>query len=943
MGELIHSFDSFEPTVGRGIDRAHMLARALIRRRQAVTTLAAPSRARSTRSRALLDELGAGAVAAEGVGRARGSSKNAFVRATTANGKETFASAGDGGSTTSASSSSTTSGGIMVSAAHPSSHPQVLAVPLPRRPLMPGIIMPVKVTDEKLIAELEDMRNRGQAYVGAFLMRSEGSSSSSAAGKEEDAFDALTKRTVASVGLDGEEEEGTDPSDHMHAIGTFAQVHNIVRLPADSPNGEESATLLLLGHRRLRKLGTMKRDPLVVQVEHLKDEKFDANDDIIKATTNEVVATIKDLLKTNPLHKETLQYFAQNFNDFQDPPKLADLGASMCSADDAQLQRVLELLSVKDRLDATLELLKKEVEIGKLQADIGKKVEDKISGDQRRYFLMEQLKSIKKELGMERDDKTALIEKFTKRFEPKRKSVPEETVKVIDEELQKLSGLEPSSSEFNVTRNYLEWLTSLPWGVCGDEKLDIAHAQEVLDADHYGLEDVKDRILEFIAVGQLLGTTQGKIITMVGPPGVGKTSIGQSIAKALGRKFYRFSVGGMSDVAEIKGHRRTYVGAMPGKLIQCLKSTGVCNPVVLIDEIDKLGRGYQGDPASALLELLDPEQNGTFLDHYLDVPVDLSKVLFVCTANVLDTIPGPLLDRMEVVRLSGYITDEKVQIARTYLEKAAKGKSGLSDFDATITDDAMSKLIGDYCREAGVRNLQKHLEKVYRKVALKVARAKSTDTTLDPIVIDVDDLVDYVGQPPFQTDRIYDETPPGVVTGLAWTAMGGSTLYIECTSVESGEGKGSLKTTGQLGDVMKESSAIAHTFTRGFLQSKDPGNDFLQKTSLHVHVPAGATPKDGPSAGVTITTSLLSLAMDKPVKPNLAMTGELTLTGRVLPVGGIKEKTIAARRSGVKTIIFPQGNKKDYDELSEDIREGLEACFVSTYDEVYRHALDWDR
>lgn len=835
----------------------------------------------------------------------------------------------------------------MVSAGHPSSHPQVLAVPLPRRPLMPGIIMPVKITDEKLIAELEDMRNRGQAYVGAFLQRSDEAIAAMAkgrhAGDDDDVFAGLSKaRTTTTMGLDGEEEEERDPADHMHDIGTFAQVHNIVRIPADSNNEKEAATLLLLGHRRLRKLGTMKRDPMVVKVEHLKDEKYDANDDIIKATTNEVVATIKDLLKTNPLHKETLQYFAQNFNDFQDPPKLADLGASMCSADDTQLQEILEALSVKERLDATLELLKKEVEIGKLQADIGKKVEEKISGDQRRYFLMEQLKSIKKELGMERDDKTALIEKFEKRFEPKRASVPEETKKVIDEELQKLSGLEPSSSEFNVTRNYLEWLTSLPWGIVGDEKLDIAHAQTVLDADHYGLEDVKERILEFIAVGQLMGSTQGKIITMVGPPGVGKTSIGQSIATALDRKFYRFSVGGMSDVAEIKGHRRTYVGAMPGKLVQCLKTTGVCNPVVLIDEIDKLGRGYQGDPASALLELLDPEQNGTFLDHYLDVPVDLSKVLFICTANVLDTIPGPLLDRMEVVRLSGYIADEKVQIARTYLEKTAKEKSGLKDVSTNITDEAMAKLIGDYCREAGVRNLQKHLEKIYRKVALKVARAKSEGKPIESITVDVGDLFDYVGHPPFATDRIYDVTPPGVVTGLAWTAMGGSTLYIECTPVDEGEGKGALKTTGQLGDVMKESSTIAHTFSRHFLETKDPGNTYLANTSLHMHVPAGATPKDGPSAGCTMITAMMSLAMNKPVKPNLAMTGEVTLTGRVLPIGGVKEKTIAARRSGVKTLIFPEGNKKDYDELSEDIREGLEVYFVSTYEEVYQHALNWD-
>ena len=879
-----------------------------------------------------MDKLGAGDLR-----RARGS--NAFVRGAEGDGD---AFAGD------AFDSSSSTGGIMVSAGHPSSHPQVLAVPLPRRPLMPGIIMPVKITDEKLIAELEDMRNRGQAYVGAFLQRSDEAIAAMAKTRhasddDDDVFAGLNKaRTTTTMGLDGEEEEERDPADHMHDIGTFAQVHNIVRIPADSNNEQGAATVLLLGHRRLRKLGTMKRDPMVVKVEHLKDEKYDANDDIIKATTNEVVATIKDLLKTNPLHKETLQYFAQNFNDFQDPPKLADLGASMCSADDTQLQEILEALSVKERLDATLELLKKEVEIGKLQADIGKKVEEKISGDQRRYFLMEQLKSIKKELGMERDDKTALIEKFEKRFEPKRASVPEETKKVIDEELQKLSGLEPSSSEFNVTRNYLEWLTSLPWGIVGDEKLDIAHAQTVLDADHYGLEDVKERILEFIAVGQLMGSTQGKIITMVGPPGVGKTSIGQSIAAALDRKFYRFSVGGMSDVAEIKGHRRTYVGAMPGKLVQCLKTTGVCNPVVLIDEIDKLGRGYQGDPASALLELLDPEQNGTFLDHYLDVPVDLSKVLFICTANVLDTIPGPLLDRMEVVRLSGYIADEKVQIARTYLEKAAKEKSGLKDVTTNITDEAMAKLIGDYCREAGVRNLQKHLEKIYRKVALKVARAKSEGKPIESITVDVGDLFDYVGHPPFATDRIYDVTPPGVVTGLAWTAMGGSTLYIECTPIDEGDGKGALKTTGQLGDVMKESSTIAHTFSRHFLESKDPGNTYLANTSLHMHVPAGATPKDGPSAGCTMITAMMSLAMNKPVKPNLAMTGEVTLTGRVLPIGGVKEKTIAARRSGVKTLIFPEGNKKDYDELSEDIREGLEVYFVSTYEEVYQHALNWD-
>jgi Lon-like ATP-dependent protease len=683
----------------------------------------------------------------------------------------------------------------------------------------------------------------------------------------------------------------------------------------------------------------------------------------------------------------------------------------MCSADDGALQEILDTLDVRERLQAALVLLKKEVELGKLQADIGRRVEEKISGDQRRYFLMEQLKSIKKELGMERDDKTALQEKFREKFAPFKDDAPAHAVKTIDEELNKLAGLEPSSSEFNVTRNYLEWLTSIPWGHSSEERLDISQAADVLDADHYGLDDVKERILEFIAVGQLRGTTQGKIITMVGPPGVGKTSIGQSIARALDRKFFRFSVGGLSDVAEIKGHRRTYVGAMPGKLVQCLKSTGVSNPVVLIDEVDKLGRGFQGDPASALLELLDPEQNGSFLDHYLDVPVDLSKVLFVCTANVLDTIPGPLLDRMEVVRLSGYIADEKRAIARTYLEKTAKERSGVGEKEASISDGAMKSLIEDYCREAGVRNLQKHLEKIYRKVALKLAKAKGPDVSKqmgqarnkvavakkaletkedelrktsasakskktveaaekeveeakealaaaeaavtdviestavsDPIVVDAGaELIEYVGQPPFQTDRIYDQTPPGVVTGLAWTSMGGSTLYIECTAIhQNGDDNkkgGSLTTTGQLGDVMKESASIAHTFARSFLAKRFPGNTFFDDKALHIHVPAGATPKDGPSAGCTMITGMVSLATDRPVKPNLAMTGEVTLTGIVMPIGGVKEKTIAARRSGVTTILFPEGNRKDWDELSDDIKEGLEVHFVSTYDEVYKHAL----
>lgn len=713
--------------------------------------------------------------------------------------------------------------------------------------------------------------------------------------------------------------------------------------------------LLLMGHRRLRRSQAVRRDPLVVAIDHLKDEPYDAGSDVLKATANEIVATIKDLLRINPLHKEQLQYFAQHAGDFHDPSKLADLAASLCGADDAKLQEVLGCLNVPQRLDKALLLLKKEVELSKLQADIGKRVEEKISGDQRRYFLMEQLRSIKKELGMEKDDKTALVQGFHDRLEPFKAGASEEVLRVIEDELKKLQALEPSSSEFNVTRNYLEWLTSIPWGHLSEERLDIPQATDVLDADHYGLEDVKERILEYIAVGALRGNTEGKIICIVGPPGVGKTSIGRSIARALNRKFYRFSVGGLSDVAEIKGHRRTYVGAMPGKLVQCLKATGVANPMVLIDEIDKLGRGYQGDPASALLELLDPEQNATFVDHYLDVPIDLSKVLFVCTANVLDTIPSPLLDRMEVIRLSGYIADEKVRIARRYLEPLAQKRTGLQKQHVTVTDEAMSALIEKYCREAGVRNLQKQLEKVYRKAALKLVRAGLTvavpkagedGATAVPddgaevpeehrLVVDVGDLHDYVGQPPFPPEQLYEKPPPGVVTGLAWTQMGGSVLHVECTVSERGEGKGRLRTTGQLGDVMQESASIALTYARAHLSRIDPDNTFFSESALHLHVPAGATPKDGPSAGCTMVTAMLSLALGHPVQPTIAMTGEVTLTGRVLPIGGVKEKTIAARRAGATTLFFPAANKTDFDELAADIKEGLDVHFVETYDDIF--------
>lgn len=466
--------------------------------------------------------------------------------------------------------------------------------------------------------------------------------------------------------------------------------------------------------------------------------------------------------------------------------------------------------------------------------------------------------------------------------------------------------------------------------------MDLARAQAVLEEDHYGMEDVKKRVLEFIAVSQLRGSTQGKILCFHGPPGVGKTSIARSIARALGREYFRFSVGGMTDVAEIKGHRRTYVGAMPGKIIQCLKKTKTENPLVLIDEVDKIGRGYQGDPSSALLELLDPEQNANFLDHYLDVPVDLSKVLFICTANVIDTIPEPLRDRMEMINVSGYVAQEKLAIAERYLVPQARTLCGLDESKAQLSAAVLTLLIKQYCRESGVRNLQKQVEKVLRKAAYKIVSGEAQTVQVTP-----ENLQDFVGKPVFTVERMYEVTPPGVVMGLAWTAMGGSTLFVETSlrrpqpSGSKEDKDGSLEVTGQLGDVMKESARIAYTYARAFLMEQDPENDFLVTSHIHLHVPEGATPKDGPSAGCTIVTALLSLALGQPVLQNLAMTGEVSLTGKVLPVGGIKEKTIAAKRAGVTCIILPAENRKDYSDLAPFITEGLEVHFVEHYRDIF--------
>ncbi|XP_008556904.1 lon protease homolog, mitochondrial isoform X1 [Microplitis demolitor] len=675
---------------------------------------------------------------------------------------------------------------------------------------------------------------------------------------------------------------------------------------------------------------------LMAEVVNVTHEKFRQTEEI-KALTQEIIKTIRDIISMNPIYRESLnQMLHQGTRVVDNPVYLSDLGAALTGAEAKELQEVLEELDISKRLRLSLALLKKEYELSKLQQKIGREVEEKVKQQHRKYILHEQLKVIKKELGLEKDDKDAIEEKYRERI--RQKVVPKPVMDVIEEELTKLSFLENHSSEFNVTRNYLDWLTSLPWGVTSPENLKIQEASDILEEDHYGMEDIKKRILEFIAVSQLKGTTQGKILCFHGPPGVGKTSIARSIARALNREYFRFSVGGMTDVAEIKGHRRTYVGAMPGKIIQCLKKTKTENPLVLIDEVDKIGKGYQGDPASALLEMLDPEQNANFLDHYLDVPVDLSKVLFICTANITDTIPEPLRDRMEMIDMSGYVAEEKLAIAKQYLIPQAMKDSGLTAEQIDIEESALSALIKAYCRESGVRNLQKHIEKVSRKVAFKVVKQEA-----ERIDVTKDNLSDFVGKPVFTHDRMYDFTPPGVIMGLAWTAMGGSTLFIETSISKPFTAKkyeGSLELTGHLGDVMKESVRIALTVARNFLKKIDQENTILYDAHLHLHVPEGATPKDGPSAGVTIATAMISLARGQPIRQDVAMTGELSLMGKVLPVGGIKEKTIAAKRAGVKCIILPEENKKDFDDLAKYITDGLEVHFASTYQDVYKVCFD---
>jgi len=707
--------------------------------------------------------------------------------------------------------------------------------------------------------------------------------------------------------------------DDFYSMGVAIRVQRI----SPMEQGEPLQIIVMAIERFQVKNIIFKNSIPYADVEYYRDQRVTVTEEI-KAYSIAIVDCIKELVTLNPLFKEGLSLIIERIN-VSDPSALADFAASMTTSSGPELQQIMETLDVRERIEKVLVLLKNELEVSKLKAQISKRIEEQLSKQQREFFLKQQLQEIKKELGIAKDDTQSEMEKFQKRLQ--HLTLSDEAAERINEELEKLKLLGPSSAEFNVTRAYLDWLTILPWGIYTEDNYDINKASKILHNEHHGLDDVKDRILELISVGIIKGDLSGSIICLAGPPGVGKTSVGQSIAKALGRKYYRFSVGGMRDEAEIKGHRRTYIGALPGKFLQAIKTCKTANPLIMLDEVDKIGASFQGDPASALLEVLDPEQNQNFLDHYLDVRFDLSKVLFVCTANQLESIPQPLLDRMEVIRLPGYITEEKVEIATKHLIPRQRKQHGLNAKQLVISKAVLRAIIDGYAREAGVRYLENCIKKIMRKSAKTLVE--------DPeaiIRIKRQDLQDLLGKKHFSEDQAFKKPRVGVVKGLAYTSMGGTTLYIESIPIPAKQP--GYKQTGQLGKVMVESAEIAYSYTRSLLRNNKKAVDFFSNHLIHLHVPAGATPKDGPSAGITMACSLYSLALEKPIIAATAMTGELTLSGLVMPIGGVKEKIIAAKRGKVKQVILPFDNKDDFDLLPDHIKEGITPYFVKTFNDV---------
>ncbi len=769
-------------------------------------------------------------------------------------------------------------------------------IPLTSRPIFPGIFTPLMIDAPEDVKIIEESCDK-DGFIGIVLVKNQN--------------------------------ENPTVSD-LYKVGTAARIIKKVNLPDGGVN------VFISTQKRFKIRRTLHQSaPMAVAVDYLEDEEADTFE--VKALTRALISEMKDVSQNNPLFSEEMRL---NMVNIDNPGKIADFIASILNVEKEEQQKILETVNVRERMEQVLVFIKKEQELLRVQKKIQKELNDRIEKNQRESFLREEMRSIQEELGETAEGIATDYQKFKKKIEEL--AFEGEIKETVESELEKFRLLDPNSSEYIGTRNFLDLVCNLPWKMETVNDYDLIRAKKVLENDHFGLEDVKKRIIEYLAVRKLKGDCKGSILLLVGPPGVGKTSVGRSIANAMNKPFYRFSVGGMHDEAEIKGHRRTYIGAMPGKIIQGLKITKSKSPVFMIDEIDKMGVSHNGDPAAALLEVLDPEQNVSFRDNYLDLPFDVSNVFFILTANSLDSIPGPLLDRAEIIHLSGYIDQEKIEIAKKYLIPKNLEKNGLKKNQVKYSKSAIIKIAQEYARESGVRNFEKCLDKIHRKLITEILMNEDqTQEILEKtITIEENDLYKYLGKPVFDESEIKVASKPGTAIGLAWTSMGGDTLLIESTCFA---GKGGLILTGQMGDVMKESSQIAFNWSRKFVLDRGAKKSkWFDENIVHLHIPEGATPKDGPSAGITMATTFVSLFMHKKIKPHLAMTGELSLTGQVLPIGGLREKTVAAKRNKIKTIIIPKANQKDLEEIPENVKSGINFIPVSDVKEVLHIALGID-
>ena len=753
------------------------------------------------------------------------------------------------------------------------------------RPIFPGVFTPLMVSSAEDVKVVE-AAYEGDGFLGIIMAKKDSDNS-----------------TIAD----------------LYEVGTAARIIKKINMP----DGGINIFISTIKRFKIRK-ALNKTNPIFATVEYLDDEEDSTFE--VKALTRAIVSEMKEISDNNPMFSEEMRL---NMVNIDHPGKIADFIASILNVEKEDQQRILETVNVRRRLEQVLVFIKREQELLRIQKKIQHELNEKIEKNQREYFLREELKSIQEELGTDSNGNLNDYQKFKEKIE--KLNFTGEIKEAVDSELQKFNLIDPNSAEYIGTRNFLELVCNLPWQDSAVEDYNLSNASKVLEDDHYGLDDVKKRIMEYLSVRKLKKDNKGSIVLLVGPPGVGKTSIGKSIAKAMNKPFYRFSVGGMRDEAEIKGHRRTYIGAMPGKIIQGLKITKSRSPVFLIDEIDKMGQSHQGDPASALLEVLDPEQNINFRDNYLDLPFDISNVFFILTANTLDSIPGPLLDRAEVIQLSGYIDQEKMEIAKKYLIPKNLEKNGLKKNQVKFTKAALSCIAEEYAREAGVRNFEKNLDKINRKIVTKLMADEKADKA-QTFTVDASDLQEYLGKPVFDESEIKSASKPGTAIGLAWTSMGGDTLLLESISFP---GKNELQLTGQMGDVMKESAQIAFNWVKKYVEQNEIKKpEWFEQNVIHLHIPEGATPKDGPSAGITMATTFMSLLTGKTIKKNLAMTGELSLTGQVLPIGGLREKTVAARRNRIKTIIIPKANVRDLDEIPDHVKAGIKFMPVSDVKEV---------